>query len=162
VAYALFPGQLNSALCDFLLAGPYQKYCQDLVSDTSYSEMLVGAPVFSAFSCPSGRKGAGLLGLVYSLNRAPLNPVTVGDYKFASLTYVLGPGNTDGKYIDADLYRYAQQLGVHEVLFMSRTYVSGANRAESEIVAALGLSPVIVSVLVAMVPWSLDWAQVYQ
>jgi len=160
ILFAVFPASLDKDLCEFILIGS-QEQCNYLASNSSYNEMLVGAPVFSAYSCPSGCKRVGLVGFVYSINENLAEQLSNNNFPLASLFFVPGPGTVNGEYTDQSIEEYANLLGVGDVLSLSRRYVSSAKRAESEIITALGLSAGIAVAIISLVEWYEDWQKIF-
>jgi len=160
ILFAVFPASLDKDLCEFILIGS-QELCDRLASNSSYNEMFVGAPVFSAYSCPSGCKSVGLVGFVYSINENLLEKLSGNNFPLVPLFFVPGPGTVNGEYTDQSIEEYANLLGVGDVLSLSRRYVSSAKRAESEIITALGLSAGIAVAIISLVEWYEDWQKIY-
>ncbi|AOL15606.1 hypothetical protein BFU36_01385 [Sulfolobus sp. A20] len=148
--FVLFPASVMKDFCEFFLVGKPQEYCNYLVSDTTYNESIIGAPIFSSIICPSGCKRLGLAGLVYKGQM-------VGD--FLGLAYVKPP--TD--YTDAGIQAYAQELGVSNALQISKSLVGGASRAEAELISVFGLSATVASAIInVLVTWYEDWQRVFE
>ncbi|MQL55423.1 hypothetical protein [Acidianus ambivalens] len=145
-AYVLFPASVMDGLCKFFLVGSFEKYCSKLVSNTSYNEALIGAPVFMSFSCTSGCKSVGLIGLVFDGNM-----LNVGGYSFGDLLIVEPPPYP---YTDAGMLAYADELGVKDVLDLSIRGVENAEKAISSIVSVYGISAVIASAIVYYIIWT--------
>jgi hypothetical protein len=145
-AYVLFPASVMDGLCKFFLVGSFEEYCSDLVSNTSYNEALIGAPVFMSFSCTSGCKSVGLIGLVFDGNM-----LNVGGYSFGDLLIVEPPPYP---YTDAGMLAYADELGVKDALDLSIRGVENAEKAISSIVSAYGISGVIASAIISYIIWT--------
>ncbi|AEE94320.1 hypothetical protein Ahos_1437 [Acidianus hospitalis W1] len=145
-AYVLFPASVMDGLCKFFLVGSSEKYCSKLVSNTSYNEALIGAPVFMSFSCTSGCKSVGLIGLVFDGNM-----LNVGGYSFGDLLIVEPPPYP---YTDAGMLAYADELGVKDALDLSIRGVENAEKAISSIVSAYGISGVIASAIISYIIWT--------
>jgi|GEM_PF-455915 len=160
ILFTVFPASLDKDLCEFILIGS-QTMCNYLASDSSYKEMLVGSPVFSAYSCPSGCKSVGLVGFVYSINENLAEQLSHNNFPLASLFFVPGPSTVNGEYTDQSIEEYANLLGVGDLLSLSRRYASSAKRAESEIITALGLSAAIAVAIISLVEWYEDWQKTY-
>ncbi|MEJ2770936.1 MULTISPECIES: hypothetical protein [unclassified Stygiolobus] len=71
------------------------------------------------------------------------------------------PSTVNGEYTDQSIEEYANLLGVGDVLSLSKSYTSSANRAESEIITALGLSATIAAAIISLVEWYEDWQKTY-
>ncbi|EWG07112.1 MAG: hypothetical protein ASUL_06323 [Candidatus Aramenus sulfurataquae] len=160
--YAPTPISIMNDLCQFLLAfsGEAQDDCSALVGNDNKIQQfsdsldaLIGAPIFTSLYCPSGCKNIGLAGLVYRGTSA-----TIKGYGFLVFNFVKPP--TD--YSDAAIAEYANQLGVSNVLEISKRLVSSANKAEASIISALGLSAVVAGAIIAyLVTWYSDWQKTY-
>ncbi|MFP3163250.1 MAG: hypothetical protein RXQ75_05400 [Acidianus hospitalis] len=137
-AYVPFPASVMDELCKFFLLGRFEKYCSELVSDTSYNEALIGAPVFTTSDC---YKPVSLIGLVYDgemLNNS-----------FARLSVIEPPPHTDGEMLD-----YANKLGVGEILELSIRGEEYAKKGAKAISSAYGLSPVVANYITNYITWS--------
>jgi hypothetical protein len=116
-------------------------------------DALIGAPIFTSLYCPSGCKRIGLAGLAYHGT-----PVTIKGYNFLALAFI--PPPTD--YSDAGIAEYANQLGVSNVLEISKELVSSANKAEASIISALGISAAVAGAIITyLVTWYSDWHKTY-
>ncbi|MCI2414851.1 MAG: hypothetical protein MPF33_06355 [Candidatus Aramenus sp.] len=164
--YVPTPISVMNAFCQVLLAAGSQnsllnpQFCEHLVGNDGKLQKfpdsldaLIGAPIFSSLSCLSGCKRLGLVGLVYQGTSA-----TIGGYGVLVLQFVRPP--TD--YSDAGIAEYANQLGVSNVLEISRELVGSANKAEASIISALGLSAVVAGAIITyLVTWYSDWHKTY-
>ncbi|MBW9140421.1 MAG: hypothetical protein K1T65_01680 [Candidatus Aramenus sp.] len=149
-------------LCQFLLAfsGEAQDYCSALVGHddklqqfSDSLDALIGAPIFTSLYCPSGCKRIGLAGLVYYGTS-----VTIKGYGFLVFNFIRPP--TD--YSDAGIAEYANQLGVSNVLEISKRLVSSANKAEETIVSTFGFSESVARMIINyMITWYPDWQKTY-
>nr|MCL7344123.1 hypothetical protein [Candidatus Aramenus sulfurataquae] len=124
-------------------------------------DALIGAPIFTSLYCPSYSKeialsdckNIGLAGLVYQGA-----PVTINAQGFLSFNFVKPP--TD--YSDAAIAEYANQLGVSNVLEISKRLVGSANKAEETIVSTFGFSESVARMIINyMVTWYPDWQKTY-
>ncbi|BCU71111.1 hypothetical protein [Stygiolobus caldivivus] len=155
VLFTLFPASLDEGLCNFILLGS-QNLCSLLSSNTSYNEMLVGAPVFSAYSCASGCKRVGLVGFIYSLNENLLQQLTGDKFPLAPLFFVPRPSTVDGEYTDQAVEEYANMLGVGDILSLSKKYETGAESAIGIIMTKYGVSKAIADAVINYILWSED------
>ncbi|MBB5252633.1 hypothetical protein [Sulfurisphaera ohwakuensis] len=172
--FMLFPAYIQTPLCNFITGNVGE--CVYLNYDSSiqgnpyfsnptyydayyryYKEMLIGAPVFSSYSCASGCKGLGLSGLIYSI----LDNIGIQQYTFTSMIVIPTPKTVNGEYTDDSIMEYANMLGVGDILSLSKKYVSSASKAEATLISALGLSAAVASAIIAIVTWYEDWERTY-
>jgi hypothetical protein len=153
------PGDPLVRLCQALFSGTnYAKYCDYLNTFTSYNEIVAGAPVFSSFACPSGCKDLGLAGLVYGGEA-----VSLGSLQAVELYMIEPPSPTPGgQYTDQAMRDYATKLGVLDLLDLSDRFVKSAMKAESQLVATFGISPVVASAIIVAVTWHEDWQKTFE
>jgi hypothetical protein len=126
-AYVLFPASVMDGLCKFFLVGSFEKYCSELVSNTSYNEAIVGAPVFTSLDCS---KPVSLIGLV--------SDGEMLSNSFVRISFVEPPPHTDEEILE-----YAERLGIRDVLELSIRGEESAKKGARAISSAYGLSPMI-------------------
>jgi len=134
-SYVPFPASVMNELCKLFLAGRFEKYCSELVSDTSYNEAIVGAPLFTSLDCS---KPVSLIGLV-------------SDGEMLSNSFVEPPPHTDKEILE-----YAERLGVRDVLELSIRGEESAKKGARAISSAYGLSPMISNYITNFITWSED------
>ena len=136
--------------CDVLLNKSRQR---GLGSDVWQG--LVGAPIFASNVCPpSGCSSPGLYGLVSRIGG--VQDTNVGNVAYVE--YVRLPRVVNSR----TLREFASVIGALSALETSERRVDNAERAETELVSALGLSPPVVSAIINLVTWYDEWQQTYE
>ena len=103
---------------------------------------------------PRGCSSLGLYGLVSRIGG--VQDTNVGNVAYVE--YVQLP-----RVINSQTLReFASVIGALSALEMSERRVNSAERAEAELVSALGLSPPVASAIINLVTWYDEWRQTYE
>ncbi|BBG23677.1 hypothetical protein IC006_0965 [Sulfuracidifex tepidarius] len=141
MAVAVLDSQLQEKLCNLFITQD-DSICNSLSTVKGFSDALIGAPVFTAYSCLSGCKEPGIVGLVASATQLA-GPV---------VSLVLVPLPT--AYTDQAFEQLASALGVQDVFNESVRALGNAREVIISLQSTYHISQTLASAIVDHLDWN--------
>ncbi|BBG26445.1 hypothetical protein [Sulfuracidifex tepidarius] len=141
MAVAVLDSQLQEKLCNLFITQD-KRICGTLSTVKGFSDALIGAPVFTAYSCLSGCKEPGIVGVVASATQLA-GPV---------VSLVLVPLPT--AYTDQAFEQLASALGVQDVFNESVRALGNAREVIISLQSTYHISQTLASAIVDHLDWN--------